>query len=283
MSIRILHTADNHLGLTFKQYPDEVRKRLIKERSDALKNLVDIANDRKAHFIVIAGDLFDKVNVPKPLIDEAVNILKRFEGEAVLVLAGNHDHYEGPDSALWQRFQKAVEGTCVQALLQPRTEQFKIDGIEVIFHPCPCPSKYGTEPVIGWVKDGDKKAGAIHIGIAHGNVEGLGLDTDQRYFNMTESALKDTGMHTWLLGHIHVASPAVGISGRHTFYMSGIHTPDSVRSTRPGHAWFLEINADGSIQHTSVHPGKFNFKRIEKELRHANDIEALRHECLRLD
>lgn len=283
MPIKIVHTADNHLGISFRNYPENVRQRLLQERLDALSSLIEMANQRQAHFVVVAGDLFDKITVQKQIVEAAVNILKRFEGEAVLVLAGNHDHYEGSDSTLWMRFKKAAENTCVHALLECKPEKFEIDGEGVIFYPCPCPSKYGTEPMIGWVNAIEKKAGAIHIGIAHGNVEGLGLDSDQRYFNMTERALRETGMHTWLLGHIHVAAPTPGITGKQTFYMSGIHAPDSVKSTRPGHAWFLEIDVDGSIAHTSLHPGKVIFKRITRELRHANDVEALRRECHALD
>ena len=279
MPIKIIHTADNHLGISFRHYPEEVRKLLLQERLDALKVLVDEGNSRKAHFMVIAGDLFDKVNVGKAIIEDAADVLKRFEGEAVLVLAGNHDFYEGTESTLWQRFRKATEGSCVQALLHLEPEQFSIDDQEVIFYPCPCPSKYGTEPVIGWVKNVEKKAGAIHIGIAHGNVESLGLDNDNRYFNMNERELIGAGLHTWLLGHIHVAAPAPGIRGKQPYYMAGIHAPDSVKCTRPGHAWYLEFEADGSIMHAALHPGKLSFKRITRELRNANDIEALRQEC----
>jgi DNA repair protein SbcD/Mre11 len=283
MAVRIVHTADNHLGISFKQYPEGVRKRLLQERIDALRSLVEEGNARKAHFLVVAGDLFDKVSVQRPIIDEAVKVLACFEGEAVLVLAGNHDYYEGGESTLWQRFQKAAEGTCVHALLRPQVEHFEVDGQAVAFYPCPCPAKYGQEPMTGWVNTVDKPAGTIHIGIAHGNVEGLGLDADQRYFNMSERGLQEAGLHTWLLGHIHVPSPLPGITGRQTFYMSGIHTPDSVKVTRAGHAWYLEIEADGTIRHASLQPGKVIFKRIVRELGHADDIATLRKDCSRLN
>ncbi len=287
MPIKIIHTADNHLGITYQKYPDEVRKRLLQERFDALKALVDEGNSRDAHFLVIAGDLFDRTNVQKNIVDDAVNVLKVFEGEAVLVLAGNHDHLDsltGSDKEqLWQRFQKAAEGSRVHALVKTQVEKFEIDGQAVHFYPCPCPTKTGTEHVIGWIDSAEKQPDAIRIGIAHGNVEGLGLDNDHRYFNMTEQVLRAAGMHTWLLGHIHVAAPAPGISGRQTFYMAGIHTPDSVKCTRGGHAWYLEIEADGSIKHHSLQPAKVDFKRITRELMHGNDIEALRQECQKLD
>ncbi len=287
MPIKIIHTADNHLGITYQKYPDLVRKRLLRERLDALKALVDAGNDRDAHFLVVAGDLFDRTTVQKNVVEEAVNLLKGFEGEAVLVLPGNHDHLDSTSGTnkeqLWKRFQKTSEGSRVHALLKPEVERFEIDGQEVHFYPCPCPSKTGTDPVTGWIDGVEKKPGAIHIGIAHGNVEGLGQDNDHRYFNMTEAGLRAADLHTWLLGHIHVASPAPGITGKQTFYMAGIHTPDSVKCTRPGHAWYLEIESDGSILHESLRPAKVAFTRVTRELQHQNHVEGLRQECQKLD
>ena len=40
MPIRIVHTADNHIGLPFKQYPSDVAKQLVEERFAALERLV---------------------------------------------------------------------------------------------------------------------------------------------------------------------------------------------------------------------------------------------------
>jgi DNA repair exonuclease SbcCD nuclease subunit len=57
MPIRIIHTADNHIGLPFNQYP-AVADHLIEERFLALERLVAVANERNAHFFVVAGDGF---------------------------------------------------------------------------------------------------------------------------------------------------------------------------------------------------------------------------------
>lgn len=283
MPIRILHTADNHIGISFSQYPDPVRERLVNERFQALERLVATANQRKAHFVVVAGDLFDKLSVTSADIKRTVEVLKRFEGEAVLVLAGNHDYCEGPDSKLWKSFRKAAEGTSVLALTTQGTKDFRLDAGSVRFHACPCPSKYSAEPVTGWVADADKPEGMLHIGLAHGNVEGLGLDADQRYFNMREGDLQAAGLHTWLLGHIHVPAPAAGTVGRPVYFMPGIHTPDSVKCTHPGHAWWIELEADGRCRHEQLTTGQVRFVRLSRELQHANDIEALKAVCDRLD
>ncbi len=116
MTLRLLNTADNHIGLSFHQYPEVARERLNTERFASIERLVTTANERKADFFVVAGDLFDKTSVTKTQVERAVHILGKFEGEAVLVLAGNHDFCEGPDSKLWKQFRAAADGSRVLAL-----------------------------------------------------------------------------------------------------------------------------------------------------------------------
>ena len=67
MPIRIVHTADSHIGLRFKQYPTPVANRLIEERHLALGRLVNVANEQNAHFFVVAGDLFDDSTRVRPM------------------------------------------------------------------------------------------------------------------------------------------------------------------------------------------------------------------------
>ena len=84
MPIRILHTADNHIGLPYKHYNEQVRDTLVTERFDALARLVETANSRKADFFVVAGDLFDSIRVPVRDVRKTAGILKGFSGVAVI-------------------------------------------------------------------------------------------------------------------------------------------------------------------------------------------------------
>ena len=283
MALRILLTADNHIGISFAQYPDVVRDRLLEERFAALERLVGTANERRAHFLVVAGDLFDKQTVTKKIVERAVASLARFEGEHVLVLAGNHDFYEGGDNKLWKWFRELVEGTCVIPLLEPVRKRFECDDVRVCFYACPCPSKHGESHVIGWVAEEEKSGEALHVGIAHGNVQGLGLDADQRYFNMSEQELRTAGVHTWLLGHIHVPAPAPGTTGRPLYFMPGIHTPDSVKCSHPGHAWWIELSPEGGCAHEQLTSGGVKFVRLRRELENADEIAVLRDACASFD
>ena len=283
MPLKILHTADNHIGLSFAKYPDEIRERLVEERFLALERLVETANQQSAHFIVVAGDLFDKQTVAKNLIKRTVSILAKFEGENVLVLAGNHDYYEGSDNKLWLTFKSEAEGTCVTPLLKQETKKFDLDAGNVCFYACPCPSKHSSDHMIGWTNELDKEEDRVHIGIAHGNVEGFGLDSDNRYFNMSESDFQNSGLDSWLLGHIHVPFPKSGTSGNPSFFMPGIHTPDSIKCTHPGHAWLMEISESKAFKYEQLTPGGIQFVRISDSLADSDDVEKLSLRCDGLD
>ena len=137
--------------------------------------------------------------------------------------------------------------------------------------------------MIAWVADEEKEDEILNIGLAHGNVEGLGLDADQRYFNMSEGDLRLAGVHTWLLGHIHVPAPAPGTTGRPLYFMPGIHTPDSVKCSHLGHAWWIEMSPDGSCDHEQLTTGGVRFVRLRRSLENLDQVHSLRAECGALD
>jgi DNA repair exonuclease SbcCD nuclease subunit len=246
MPIRIIHTADNHIGLPFKQVPADVAKRLIEERFLALERLVGVANARAAHFFVVAGDLFDSTRVKPGDIEKAANVLRGFDGVAVIVVPGNHDHFATSETEVWKRFRKATEADArIDLLVDPAVKSYDVEGQAVHFFPCACPSKTGAESTIGWVAEAaGQLATGLKIGIAHGNVTGLGLDAEGQYFTMEPAALEAAGLATWLLGHIHVPFPTSESGERSPYFMAGTHTPDSLRCRHGGSAWSIECGGD---------------------------------------
>jgi DNA repair exonuclease SbcCD nuclease subunit len=285
MSIRIIHTADNHIGLPFKQYPGEVGDRLIEERFLALERLVAMANERKAHFFVVAGDLFDSTRVKAGDIEKAAALLRGFAGEAVIVVPGNHDHFANSETEVWKRFRKAIEADAhIDLLVAPAVKSYDVEGQAVHFFPCACPSKTGAESTIGWVAEAaGHQATGLKIGIAHGNVTGLGLDAEGQYFNMEPAALEAAGMATWLLGHIHVPFPTSESGERSPYFMAGTHTPDSLRCRHAGSAWSIDCDGDRVTRYERLAAGEIAFRRLEKELVSAEDVADLVRTCEALD
>ena len=285
MPIRIIHTADTHIGLPFKQYPADVADRLIAERFLALERLVADANERRVHFFVVAGDLFDSTRVKKEDIDKAAAVLRGFAGEAVIVVPGNHDHHASSETELWKRFRRATEADAhIDLLVEPVVKSYDVEGQAVHFFPCACPSKTGAEPTIGWVAEAaGRHTTGLKIGIAHGNVTGLGLDAEGRYFNMEPAALEGAGVATWLLGHIHVPFPTVESGERSPYFMAGTHTPDSLRCRHAGSAWSIECDGDRVTRYERLAPGRIAFQRLTKELLSADDVADLINTCEALD
>ncbi len=96
-NIRILHTADWHLGKELDGYPR------FDEQVEVMNEICDIADKEFVDLILIAGDLFDTFNPPTKAVDLFYKTLKRLSGNgrrAVVAIAGNHDspdRIESPD------------------------------------------------------------------------------------------------------------------------------------------------------------------------------------------
>ena len=86
--IRILHTADTHLG--YKQYHNEVRRN---DFFAAFEIVINDAIDMQVDAIVHAGDLFDSRNPTLEDLLETINILSRLKVANIPLfgIVGNHE------------------------------------------------------------------------------------------------------------------------------------------------------------------------------------------------
>src|ERR1700685_1088911 len=64
--LRILHTADWHLGRRFPSFPEEAQKKLSRARMDVIATIFDLARRNMVSAVLCAGDLFDD---PTPASD----------------------------------------------------------------------------------------------------------------------------------------------------------------------------------------------------------------------
>ncbi|MCK9250300.1 MAG: exonuclease SbcCD subunit D [Solirubrobacteraceae bacterium] len=84
--MRILHTADWHVGRTFH------RADLHEAQAAALDALVALAQEHRPDAILVAGDLFDRAIPPVAAVELACGALARLARVApVLAITGNHD------------------------------------------------------------------------------------------------------------------------------------------------------------------------------------------------
>src|SRR6516165_1643280 len=74
--LRLLHTADWHLGRRFPSFPDEGQKKLSRARMDVVARIVDVARRNAVNAVLCAGDIFDD---PEPGPDFWEGLAKTFQ------------------------------------------------------------------------------------------------------------------------------------------------------------------------------------------------------------
>ncbi|MEZ4903654.1 MAG: exonuclease subunit SbcD [Spirosomataceae bacterium] len=96
--MKILHTADWHLGKRLEQFSR------LDEQREVLQEIYEIAEKEAVDAVIIAGDLFDNFNPSseaQQLLYSTLTRLSAYGSRAVIAIAGNHDSPEridAPDS-----------------------------------------------------------------------------------------------------------------------------------------------------------------------------------------
>lgn len=89
--MKIIHTADIHLGSKINSFPKDVSLARKEELRNAFLRMVNYANENGVKVIIIAGDLFDS---EKPLIKDKeffYSVVEKNSQIDFIYLRGNHD------------------------------------------------------------------------------------------------------------------------------------------------------------------------------------------------
>ncbi len=227
-------TADLHLGLRFAGY-GSLGAAIAADRYDALSRYVQLANDEGVGLFVVAGDLFDRRNVPAGEIKRAAQIVNAFSGEAVFVLPGNHDYAVAGADSLWDRFREE-SGDAVFVAASPGAYR-PVSG-DVVLYAAPCNAQHASVHRLNEIapSDEDTQAGR-RILVAHGSIAGLTPDEDGVYFPMTMDDVRAVGADLSIIGHTHIPV-ADGDSG---LVVPGTHVPDGFHCGHDGGVTIVDL------------------------------------------
>lgn len=279
MSIKILHTADVHLGMKFARYGD-IQSELSETRYQTLEKLVSVANEKKCHLFVVAGDLFDRRGMAQKDIARTAQILSKFEGNLVLVLPGNHDFIISNDTELWEKF-KSNAGDRVLLLDDAKEYLLTHYDIDACIYAAPCNTKKSSENRIGWIKEFQKDESIkYHIGIAHGSLGGVSPDFDESYFPMTENQLKECELDLWLLGHTDRLQYPEKPGKYDRIFFPGTPEPNDFNCHHGGLAWILELDVENYVNATSISAGTYRFISNEVALNNSSDVDKLKQKYI---
>lgn len=250
MMLKIFVTGDNHFGRKFDKY--SVKNQLIESRFECLEEMVKMAEKEHCEFFVITGDLFDNTYaISKNDVNRVVEILAGFN-QKVLVLPGNHDFYSGNEK-LWKDFT-TVSDTYGNIVVLNKYTHFEFDSTDgkVIVYPAYCDSKHSDTNRLSWIYNEDiNPIDRYNIGIAHGALEGLAIDTEGIYFPMNRAELHSIPVDVWLLGHAHVTEPNIiegeEVSG-YNIFNAGTHEQLDLHNNTEGNAFIVTIQNNNGIK-----------------------------------
>lgn len=274
MALKIFHTGDIHLGMKFNNYGDGVREELVEARFLSLKKMIEKSNELKSDIFVVAGDLFNRVQVAKRDIERTVRILNRFGGACVLVLPGNHDYDDGVVD-LWIDFASFANEK-ILILNEDKPYYLSDYELDAVVYPAYCDSKHSKENSLGWIEKKDLACSSKYrLGLAHGALEGLSADIEGNYYSMTMNELYSIAVDLWLIGHTHVRYPLDEEISNHKIFNAGTPEPDGLDFKDEGSAWHISLNEDGNIARRII-TGQYRFFDREFEIDGEEDLEKIK-------
>jgi len=277
MTLKILHTSDLHIGMKFSSYSEEIKEQLVEARFLSLENMINKSNDLECDLFIVAGDLFNSIQVSKKDLKRTAQILNKFNGSFVLILPGNHD-YDNNIVELWREFERMNLENII-LLNKHEIYNLNVHDKNVNIYPAHCHNKHSSTNNLTWIKETDINTDEINIGISHGAIEGLSADLEGNYFLMGLSELENIPVDLWLLGHTHVRYPYVEEINDHKIFNAGTHEPDGLNYQDEGSCWYIELSKEKTIAKRLI-TGKYRFKDLYKEIENDEQFFGVKDELV---
>jgi len=200
MTIRILHTADLHLGAPLKNFGDLVRERR-REFLKTFDRIITLAIKREVDCLLVAGDLFDATQVDAETVGRVQDGFERLAGRGirVILIPGTHDNVVSAES-VYNRYPFAG----AHILKDPVVTEplaLEIRGTTVNFYGFAFRSDRSREALESMRR---RDAGGLHVGLLHGSLKGSPeWEMRKKDIPFTVAELAALGLDYIALGHYH--------------------------------------------------------------------------------
>ncbi len=187
MAIKLLHTADVHLGRAFGYLGERAHDHQQRLRR-TFERVIETARQRECHAILIAGDLFDSPRVARAWIDHALDWLSSVQ-LPVLVIPGNHDPAE--HHPFWERALPP------NLHFLPRAERYELPMLELSVVACPA----GTTREWAGLLTREPSGAPYQIALVHGSMPVPGGHSDLTPEMIAHSRLDYIALGDWHSPH----------------------------------------------------------------------------------
>ena len=277
VALKLLHTADWHLGMRFRSFDEEGQKKLMRARLDVIDRILGVAQRYQVDAVLCAGDLFDS---PEPERDWWHGLAERFakqhrwpENRPVFLLPGNHDPLTHSSVySVEHPFQRELPDW-VHIVDRPGfVHELSSDAV---LYANPCLSSAGQDDLALALPDREPGDERIRIGLVHGRTfEMNGVQND---FPIAIDAAERCGLDYLAVGDTH-GFRRVTSAPRPPIIYPGTPEPTAFDEKEPGHVALVFFRRGRRPRVEPVPVGHWVW-----EDHPIADMDALRALCARSD
>ncbi|MBL8917283.1 MAG: DNA repair exonuclease [Myxococcaceae bacterium] len=197
--LKLLHTADWHLGRRFRSFSEEASLKLSRARLEVLDRIFNEAERHAVDAVLCAGDLFDEPNPSSEWSAGLADCLARrkWTNRPVFLLPGNHDPLLQDSVWFDPKFRRALPAWA--HVIEAPGEFALANGC--VLHAVPCESRAGQLDPTAKIPSrapGDER---VRIGMVHGST--FDAPNAQTNFPIAKDAAVERGLDYLALGDTH--------------------------------------------------------------------------------
>lgn len=206
MQVKIAHVADVHLGVKCNGIGGRYEQR-SSEIASTFYKIIKICENENVDFLLIAGDLFDDVNVLESSLKELKRVFSKVNFK-IIISPGNHDPFtpDSPYSSKWPENVFIFKNLKMNKISFP---EYNLDIWGSAFQ-----GQYKEKNFFDLMNVDSNK---INLCVIHGN---LSNSENDNYCPISAQDIENSGMDYIALGHIHKRSN-IGCVGRTHFAYPG--------------------------------------------------------------
>lgn len=259
--IRLLHTADVHLGRQFpslRNKAGEYRNQLIR----TFEKVVDLAVTENVSLLLIAGDLFDTNRVYGLTVGRVLSAFRKLEasGVRVCIIPGTHDAYS--EDSLYRSLRFPPNTT----VFTPEHSQETYEDLDLtVYGMVPESESWGKSPLQGLSLAHRSK---LHIGMAHCSIK-LGEIIDNDAMILDKDEIASSGLDYLALGHWHSIQDFS--QGNTKAYYSGSPEPIDMDQKGAGNVVMVTLKDKGKVE---IQPIRIGTKKCESVVIDVSSLES---------
>ncbi len=267
MSVRILHTADVHLGATFRMLGDRGREQR-RQVASTFARVVTLAIEESVDVVLIAGDLFDSVAAARAHLGFAAQELRRLgdAGIPACAVAGNHDPLGDGSAGVWRDLATVASSATI---FGPSLEARVFPDLDLTVVGRSSLRQLSAEsPLDGWPVARNTR---FVVALAHGSVQRP--DLPAQFGQITREEIQRCGADYVALGDWHSIRDVS--HGGVTAWYSG--APEMIDLDEPdsGNVCLVTLHAPGRVDVARHRVGRRHGRRLDLDVATLGGAEAV--------